>query len=282
MVPGKSRLGGLAVGVPGTVAGIFAVHERFGTMPMEQILQPVIDLARNGFVVSENQQETFEEYRDLFLEVNNDTILFARNYLAGDTLKNFALANTLERLVENGRKEFYSGITARKLIANLEEQGGIITLEDLADYKVAWREPITFEYDDYNTISMSPPSSGGIVLAQIMNSIESFPLKEYGHNSGKYIQVLTEAEKRAYADRSFFLGDPDFVAIPVDTLISEHYLKNRMQNFSFKKATPSSEIEHGGFSDYESNETTHYSIVDQFGNAVAVTTTLNGAYGSKV
>ena len=278
----KSRLGGLAVGVPGTVAGIFAVHNRFGTIPMEQLLQPVIELAKNGFVVSESQQENFEEYRNLFIEVNEDTILFARDYRTGDTLKNVALANTLERLVENGREEFYSGTTAKKLVDYLEEQSGIITLEDLADYEVAWREPITFKYQDYNIISMSPPSSGGIVLAQIMNSIEPFPLEEYGHNSVKYIQVLTEAEKRAYADRSFFLGDPDFVTIPVDTLISEQYLKDRMKNFSFKKATPSSEIEHGEIPGYESNETTHYSIVDQFGNAVAVTTTLNGAYGSKV
>lgn len=278
----KSRFGAHAVGVPGTVAGIFKVHERFGTMPIAEILKPVIRLAENGFVVTENQEQTLRRYRDDFLDVNRDTILFAKNYEAGDTLRNLALAGTLQRLVKNGREEFYEGATAKELVSFLQSYGGIMTLEDLEKYEARWREPVTFDYKNLKVISMSPPSSGGIVLAQIMKMIEPYPLKSYGHNSSKYIQLLTEAERRAYADRSFFLGDPDFVEIPTDVLKSVEYLHGRMENFSFENATPSSEIDHGVIPGYESEETTHYSIVDQYGNAIAVTTTLNGAYGSKL
>ena len=160
--------------------------------------------------------------------------------------------------------------------------GGIMTLEDLGKYEAKWRTPITFKYDDLRVISMSPPSSGGICLAQIMNGIEAYDLHTFGHNSTKTIQVITEAERRAYADRSFFLGDPDFVKIPIKTLISKAYTNGRMDNFSFEKATKSNDVTHGTIEMIESDETTHYSIVDQFGNAVSVTTTINGAYGSKL
>jgi gamma-glutamyltranspeptidase/glutathione hydrolase len=168
------------------------------------------------------------------------------------------------------------------LVDFIKSKNGIISMKDLSIYEAEWRDPIVFDYKDLRVISMSPPSSGGICLAQILKSIEKFPLKEYGHNSVKAIQVITEAERRAYADRSHFLGDPDFVDIPVDTLISEHYLKGRMDNFSFDKATLSASIDSGSIPGYESPETTHYSIVDQLGNAVAVTTTLNGSFGSKL
>lgn len=278
----KSRLGGLAVGVPGTVAGIFAVHKKFGSMPIEQILEPVIALAENGYVVTQKQQASLERFRDVFIEINKDTILYARTYSAGDTIKNRALANTLERMMEHGRQEFYKGETAEKLVSYLQKRGGIITMEDLAAYEAKWRDPIEFEYNDLKVISMSPPSSGGIVLAQIMQMIEPYPIDEYGHNSLKTIQVITEAERRAYADRSFYLGDPDFVDIPAKTLTSEEYLHNRMDSFTFGQATPSSELSYGVIPGYESSETTHYSIVDQFGNVIAVTTTINGAYGSKL
>ena len=280
--PQKSRFGALAVGVPGNIAGIFEAHAQFGTLPVEQILQPVIDLSRNGFVISENQEQSFNSYRRQMLEINHDTILFAQPHRAGDTIRNLALANTLERIVKNGRSEFYEGETAQKLISFLQENGGIITLEDLKKYEAQWREPVTFSYKDLTVISMSPPSSGGIALAQIMKMIEPYPLKEYKHNSSDYIQVLTEAERRAYADRSYYLGDPDFVEIPTSKLISVEYLHSRMDNFNPEKATPSSELNPGSIPGYESNETTHYSIVDPFGNAIAVTTTLNGAYGSKL
>jgi gamma-glutamyltranspeptidase/glutathione hydrolase len=168
------------------------------------------------------------------------------------------------------------------MVAYLQERGGIMTVDDLKAYEAQWRTPVTFNYDNLRVISMSPPSSGGVCLAQIMEMIEPYDVSTLGHNSEKTIQVITEAERRAYADRSFYLGDPDFVHIPLDTLISDTYAKNRMDKFSWDKATPSSEVSHGDLPGYESMETTHYSIVDQFGNAIAVTTTLNGAYGSKL
>lgn len=282
VVPERSRLGGMAVGVPGTVAGIFAVHERFGSLPIEQILTPVIELAEEGFVVSQKQEESLKNYRQLFIEVNNDTIMFARNLSSGDTLKNPALAKTLTRLANYGKKDFYEGSTARTLVSFLREKGGIIEMEDMAAYEAQWREPVYFDYKGYRVISMSPPSSGGIALAQIMKMTEPFPIKQYGHNSLKTIQVLTEAERRAYADRSYYLGDPDFVEIPTKFLTSVEYLHTRMEDFSFESATSSSELEHGIIPGAESNETTHYTVADQFGNVVSVTTTLNGAYGSKL
>jgi gamma-glutamyltranspeptidase/glutathione hydrolase len=277
-----SRYGGLAVGVPGTVAGIFAVHQKFGSLPMDTILKPVIDLARKGFIVTENQQTRLEKYRDEFLQQNKDSILFSYPHQTGDTIKNKALAATLERIIKNGRDEFYNGRTGDKLIRFLENNGGIMTKEDLKNYEVRWRDPIEVQYKDLKIISMPPPSSGGIVLGQILKMIEPYPLVEYGHNKLAYIQLLTEAERRAYADRSFYLGDPDFVEIPTDSLLSDRYLKKRMKNFNLNKATSSSEINYGKISGFESMETTHYSIVDSLGNAVSVTTTLNGAYGSKM
>ena len=278
----KSMYGPLAVGVPGTIAGIFAAHEKFGTLPINEILEPVVALAKNGFVVTEKQSKTLAHYRELLLRENKDTILFAKPYRPGDTIKNPQLAKTLERIIGNGREEFYTGETGRKMIAYLRERGGVMSMEDLLKYQAHWRDPVKLDYKDLKIISMPPPSSGGIVLGQILKMLEPFPLAEYGHNSLKTIQVVTEAERRAYADRSFYLGDPDFVDIPVDTLLSDAYLSGRMQNFSFDKATPSSSIGYGEIPGYESDETTHYSIVDKYGNAVAVTTTLNGAYGSKM
>lgn len=278
----KSKLGGLAVGVPGTVAGIFAVHEKFGSLPMEIILKPVIELAKNGYIVTEQQAERFEKFRPQFVEVNNGNSIYTEIYKAGDTLRNMALAKTLERIVEHGRFEFYGGETGEKLVQFLKENGGIITLEDLEAYDAKWREPIVFTYKDLRVISMPPPSSGGICLAQILKMVEPYPLSEYGHNSEKYIQVLAEAERRAYADRSFYLGDPDFVEIPVDSLLSDAYLSQRMSSFSFDAATPSSSVNPGVIAGYESPQTTHYSIVDTFGNAVSATTTLNSEYGSKL
>ncbi|WP_029034735.1 gamma-glutamyltransferase [Salinimicrobium terrae] len=280
--PKKSRSGGLAVGVPGTVAGIFAVHEKFGSMSMERILAPVITLAKKGFIVTPNQAASLQRHRNSIIKANGENVLFAKEREPGDTFRNHALAATLVKLSTNGRNEFYSGETAEKLVKFLQEKGGIITMEDLAAYEVQWRDPVAFQYDDLRIISMSPPSSGGIVMGQIMKMIEPYPLHEYGHNSVKGIQVITEAERRAYADRSYYLGDPDFVEIPVKKLLSQEYLENRMDNFSFDHATSSSEISHGTIPGYESMETTHYSIVDTEGNAVSVTTTLNGAYGSKL
>ncbi len=282
VIPGKSTLGVMAVGVPGSVAGVFAVHKRFGVLPFEDIIKPVIQLAKRGVIVSEKQARTIKKYQPLFLKANKNSIYLNENWKVNDTIKYPALASTLERISKNGYDEFYKGETAKRLVKFIQDNGGIITLEDLEKYDVKWRKPITFSYDNLNIISMSPPSSGGICLAQIMNGIEPYDLQKYGHNSIKTIQIITEAERRAYADRSYFLGDSDFVNVPIDTLISKNYTKHRMDNFSFDTPTKSSDLAHGNIEMIESNETTHYSIVDQFGNAVSVTTTINGAYGSKL
>ena len=278
----KSKVGALAVGVPGTVAGIFAVHEKLGSLPLEELFTPVINLANNGFVVTEQQAQRLAYFKTIFQEVNGENSIFTENYKSGDTLKNKALANTLQRILENGRSEFYRGETGKSLVDFVQSKGGIITENDLLAYEAQWREPIVFNYKDLKIISMSPPSSGGICLAQILKMIEPYPIKTYGHNSEKTIQVITEAERRAYADRSFYLGDPDFVSIPIDSLIDKNYLKKRMSNFSFDAATPSSTISYGAIYPEESTETTHYSIVDSLGNAIAVTTTLNAGFGSKL
>ncbi|MDA9976444.1 gamma-glutamyltransferase [Polaribacter sp.] len=282
VIKGKSTLGAMAVGVPGTVAGVFEVHRKFGTLSIEEILAPVIALAKRGVIVTKKQEKRIAKFQASFLKANKDTILFNKAWKEKDTIKYSALAATLSRIQKNGRDEFYKGETARRLVKFMQENGGIITLEDLEKYEPKWRVPITFTYDHLKIISMSPPSSGGICLSQIMNAIEPFNLSEFGHNTTKSIQVITEAERRAYADRSFFLGDPDFVSIPQKELISKAYSQRRMKNFSFEKATLSSEVAHGNIEIIESDETTHYAIVDQFGNAVSVTTTINGGYGSKL
>lgn len=282
VIKDKSTVGAFAVGVPGTVAGIFAAHEKFGSLPVTEILQPVIDLANNGFVITEKQQQRFTEYDSIFKAVNEKEILFSKHTKAIDTIKNLKLAETLKRIASKGKEEFYKGETAQNLVDFLSQKGGIITLEDLELYEAKWRDPIAFNYKDIKVVSMSPPSSGGICLAQIMKMIEPFDIQQYGHNSLKAIKVIVEAERRAYADRSFYLGDPDFVDIPTNHLLSDVYLQERMSDFSFKNPTISDSLSYGIIPGYESDQTTHYSIVDQFGNAVSVTTTLNGAYGSKL
>ncbi|RCT54593.1 gamma-glutamyltransferase [Winogradskyella sp. KYW1333] len=282
VIKGKSTTGSLAIGVPGTIAGIFKAQEKFGKLDVETIIQPVIELAENGYIVTEKQARRFKSKDSIFQVVNGKEILYNKNVLAGTRIQNPALANTLKRIAKNGRNEFYSGETARILVDFLKSRGSIITLDDLNKYESKWRDPITFQYDDLVITSMSPPSSGGICLSQIMTMIEPFDLADYGHNQLKTIQVLAEAEKRAYADRSYYLGDPDFIEIPTETLMSQVYLEQRMKDFSFNRATPADSISHGKIIGYESEETTHYSIVDQFGNAIAVTTTLNAGFGSKV
>lgn len=281
-IPSLSRKGSLAVGVPGTIAGMFEVHKKFGTLPISELMQPSIDLAKEGFQVSTSQANMLNTMQTIFLEVNKDSILYSRKFNPGDTIRNLALAKTLVRISTKGASEFYEGKTGQTLVNFISENGGIINLEDLKQYEAVWRTPVEVDYKNLKIISMPPPSSGGIVLGQILKMVEDFDLKSLGHNSSKYIQVLTEAERRAYADRSFYLGDPDFVSIPRDSLLDDDYLERRMQEFSFETATSSEEIAHGKIQGFESEETTHYSIVDQYGNALAATTTLNGAYGSKL
>ena len=278
----KSKTGGLAVGVPGTIAGIFKAHQKFGSLPMQSILRPVILLAKNGFKITEKQAKQFNDHRAVFKQVNQENSIFTKKFKVGDVFKNEALANTLQQISDNGRKAFYQGDIAKTLVAFLQKNKSIISLKDLENYQAIWREPIVFNYKDLRIISMSPPSSGGICMAQILKTTANYPIAVYGHNTTKTIQVLVEAQRRAYADRSHYLGDPDFINIPVDSLLSDAYLKNRMDSFSFDGATPSHQIKHGNIQAPESKETTHYSIVDSYGNAIAVTTTLNASFGSKL
>lgn len=277
-----STKGALASGVPGTIAGIFEAQAKFGKLSPAEILQPVIDLARNGFVITPRQAERLQRSREDFISENGPNTFFAKEINSGDTLQIPVLAATLERIAKNGRDEFYKGETAKILAKHIQSKGGIISEEDLATYEAKWRDPLVFPYRDLKIISMAPPSSGGVTLAQIFGMIETHDLKGFGHHSSEYIQILVEAERRAYADRNYYLGDPDFSKIPVDQLLDKDYLKSRMESFNFKQATKSEDITKGKIVFAESMETTHYSIVDTEGNAVSVTTTLNGAYGSKV
>lgn len=277
-----STKGALASGVPGTIAGVFAAQQKFGKLSPSEILEPVIQLAENGFLVTQAQADRLNRSRQTFIEVNGPETFFANEIQAGDTLKIPVLAQTLKRIAQNGRDEFYKGETAKILAKHMQEKGGIITEEDLASYGAVWRDPVDFTYRGHRVISMAPPSSGGMTLAQILKMLEPYNLTELGHHSPEYIQLVVEAERRAYADRNFYLGDPDFVQIPVNKLLDKDYLKSRMESFSFDQATKSEDISEGKIEFAESMETTHYSIVDAEGNAVSVTTTLNGAYGSKV
>jgi gamma-glutamyltranspeptidase/glutathione hydrolase len=281
VIKGKSTETALAIGIPGTIAGVFAVHKKYGTMPISKILEPVIALAERGVIVTKKQEKSLSDYHDKIVKINGEDSPASKTYKENDTIKYPALAKTLRRIQKKGRNEFYKGETAKILVDYLHKKGGIITMNDLAKYEAKWRKPLQFTYKDLKITSMSPPSSGGICLAQILKMLEPYDLAKMGHNSPEAIQVIVEAERRAYADRSYFLGDPDFVKIPIKELMNETYLRDRMSNFNPEKATLSTEIKEGKVNYAESTETTHYSIVDQFGNAIAATTTLNDGYGSK-
>lgn len=274
--------GALSIGVPGSLAAIFEIHRKYGSLPIKDLFQPSIDLAKRGVVITNKDKNSIDYYREVIVKISGEKTLYNQTFDVGDTIKYLALANTLKRICRKGEKEFYKGRTAKKLAAFIQSKGGILSMEDLKKYKTVWRKPINFQYKDLNIISMAPPSSGGITLGQIMKMIEPFPLNSYLYNDTKYIQLISEAERRAYADRNYFLGDPDFVKIPVKELLDTQYLNKRMQSFSFDNPTPSSEVSHGETQIVESDETTHFSIIDAFGNAVSVTTTLNGAFGSKL
>ena len=283
VIADKSTLGALAVGVPGTIAGIFEVYQKFGSLPIGELIQPAIDLARKGVLITELQANFYMNKNvELIKQANNYVTPFENGWKAGERFKYEELAQTLERIRDNGSYEFYNGETAKRIVSYVQELGGILSLDDLRNYRAQWRKPITFTYKDYTISSMPLPSSGGICLAQILKSVEPYNIGQYPHNGEQYIQLLVEAERRAYADRAYYMGDADFVKVPTQQLLSPDYLKERMSSFSWDKASKSTEIAHGKIVGYESDETTHYSIVDRFGNAVAVTTTLNTNYGSKV
>ena len=277
-----SRVGSLSIGVPGTVAGLFTTYEKFGSLPLESIFRPAIRLAEKGFRVTKRQAESLNRYREQVLSLNDQIKEFESKFEEGDLFINKPLAKTLKILLKNGKDEFYKGSISEQIVNYLKSRNGIIEKKDFEDYEPVWRDPIVFNYKDLEIISMGPPSSGGVVLGQIFKMLDNFDLSEIRHNDANYIKLLTEIEKRAFADRSKYLGDPDFNYIPVNEMFDQSYLDSKISDFSFEKSTKSVDIFPGLIILNESNETTHYSIVDQFGNAVAVTTTLNGSYGSKL
>ena len=282
VIPGKSTVGGLAVGIPGAVAGILEVHRKLGSLPLAELIQPAIALAENGYVVSAKQAKSYNCYSKQFTAVNGKVTLYAKGYKEGDVVKNIPLANALKEIAAKGNAGFYQGWVAEAMVAKTQATGGILSLDDLKVYEPKWRDPLKFSYKELELISMAPPSSGGICLGQMLKMIEPYDLNQMGHNSVESMHLMVEAERRSYADRSHFLGDPDFVDVPQDHLMNEEYLLDRMVNYSPEKATSSADVSHGNIIVVESDETTHFSILDSMGNAVAVTTTLNGAYGSKV
>lgn len=276
--------GHLAAGVPGTVDGMVKVHEKFGFLPWAELVQPAIDLAANGVVLTEKEANGLNSSKASFLKNNKHIPYLVRDAIwqAGDTLRHLDLARTLTRIRDKGRDGFYAGETADLLVQEMQRSNGIISHQDLQNYAAVWRKPVTGLYKNYRVISMAPPSSGGVALLQLLKMVEPYDLNRYGWQSAQIVQLMTEAERRVYADRATFMGDPDFVQVPVQELLDEGYLKQRMVNVDLAKATPSADVKAGEVPIYESEQTTHFSIVDPLGNAVSVTTTLNGRYGSKV
>ena len=282
VIKNKSTLGGLSVGVPGTIAGLFEVHDKLCSMSFEDLIQPAINLARNGFIVTENQANSLNNYQKDFISLNGKETFYAGEFNKGDKIINYNIAETLEKIKLYGRDGFYKGTIAEKIIQTVKSSGGIMTLEDLKNYNAVWREPLSFKYKNLKIHSMGLPSSGGICLAQILSMIEPYNISQYSPQSNEAVQIIVESERRSFADRSKFLGDPDFNDVPVDLLLDKSYLKKRMSSFSFNNATSSRDLNPGNIIWQESDQTTHYSIIDLEGNAVSVTTTLNGNYGSKL
>lgn len=272
--------GHLSAGVPGTVAGLFA-SMKYAKLPFRKLIQPAIDLAEKGFVITEAQAKSFNGTKEDFIKLNTTTPVFVKDVLwkAGDTLIQKDLANTLKRIRDNGQKGFYDGETARLIVEEMKKGNGIITEKDLKNYKAKTRTPVVFSYRGHTIITMPLPSSGGVILQQMLKMIEKYNVAAMKFESPQSVQLMTEIERRAYADRANFLGDPDFVKVPVKTLVSDKYLTQRMKDYEPGKAGTSTEIKAGNIK--ESEQTTHLSVIDKDGNAVSVTTTLNNGYGSK-
>ena len=288
--PGLSLSGHLASGVPGSVDGMVEAHKRFGKLPWAQVLQPAVDLAANGFALTERDARGLNGIKTDLNTINPGKTYFLKSSSPADTLRwqkgdllvQADLAKTLQRVQQQGRAGFYEGETARLLAGEMRLGNGLVTEEDLKSYHAVWRDPIRATYKNYNVITMPPTSSGGVALVQMMRFTEPYPLRRWGWNRDSTVQVMIEAERRVYADRAKFLGDPDFIKVPTDKLMSVEYLKSRWTDFAFTKATDSKAIKGGMIPGYESLETTHFSVVDKDGNAVSITTTLNGGYGSRV
>ena len=277
----KSQNGQLSSGVPGTVAGLFACY-KYAKLPFEKLIQPAIDLAENGFAIGEREARALNGLQDELKQYNTVMTVFVKdNWKSGDTLIQTDLANTLKRIRDNGAAGFYEGETARLIVEEMKRGGGIISYDDLKKYTAKKREPHIFDYKGYKIVSMPMPSSGGLLLNQMMKMIEDRNIAAMGFQSVQAVQLMTEVERRAFADRGEYMGDADFYKVPVKALTSKKYLEERMKDYDPAKASISTTIKPGQASMYESTETTHFNVIDKDGNAVAVTTTLNDSYGSK-
>lgn len=278
-----SQNGRLAVGIPGSVAGFYATLKHCN-LPMNQLIQPAIDLAEQGFAITEREANLLNSLQNEFLKHNISKTAFVKNekWKAGDLLVQKELAETLKRIQKDGMKGFYEGKTAELIVAEMKRGNGIISLKDLKNYKVAERKPMKFDYKGHEIVTMPLPSSGGIILAQMLKMSSFENIEKYQHNSAKAVQIMIEAERRAFADRAEYMGDPAFINDKTAMLISDDYLKSRWKSYNPNQATRSGDVGKIINPTKESTETTHISVVDKDGNAAAVTTTLNGLYGSKV
>ena len=281
-----SRFSHLAAGVPGTVAGLAMALEKYGTISLKEAMAPAITLAEEGFIVTPRFSNGLKKREKRLKKWASSKKIFYKAdgsyYEPGDLFIQKDLAATLNRISQNGIREFYEGRTAELLVAEMAKHGGLITMDDMKNYSPGFRTPVHGNYRGYDIYSMSPPSSGGAHVVQILNILEGYPVSEYGHNSAKTIHLMAEAMKRAYADRSFYLGDEDFIKVPLKGLTSKKYAAALRGGIDTEKATPSSTIAPGKPLPYESNETTHFSIVDKYGNAVSNTYTINFSYGSGI
>ncbi len=284
VIPRLSIDGHLASGVPGSVAGMDAAFTRYSQLKdFAALIDPAIALARDGFQISQQQADGLNRTREAFIKLNTTTPAFVKNteWKAGDLLVQTELAKTLTRIRDQGAAGFYEGETADLIVAEMKAGGGIISHQDLKDYEAIWRQPLVSTYKEYGIISMPPPSSGGLALAQLLKMVAPYPIRTYGFQSAEAIHLMAEAERRVYADRATYLGDSDFVTVPIRSLIDDNYLKNRMMDFDPNRANASEMVGAGLVTPVESEETTHFCIVDAAGNAVSLTTTLNGGYGAK-
>ena len=280
----RSKIGHLASGVPGSVDGMVKIYEKFGTINWDELIDPSIEVARNGFMVTKKQARGLNNVKESLLSANDHSISFVKEteWEEGNLLVQENLALTLEEIKSSKRDGFYKGKVAQLIINEMNSGTGIISQTDLDNYSSIWRDPIIGYFKNHKIISMGPPSSGGIALVQLLNGAEQLETKKYNHNSLEYINTITEIESRVYADRAAHLGDPDYYNVPQKSLLNKDYMYNRFNEIESTIKTPSSEIKEGSFDINESMETTHFSIVDKFGNAISITTTINGAYGSKV
>jgi gamma-glutamyltranspeptidase / glutathione hydrolase len=279
----KSVFGHLASGVPGSVAGMYEAYQKYSKLKdWAALINPAIDIAEKGVGLTSKEAISFNEDDTIFTRVNGrKTVFNSKVWSPGDILIQKELATTLKAIRNNGPDGFYKGAVADLIIKEMKSGGGIITKEDLTNYKAVWRTPVESTYKGYKVVGMPPPSSGGIALVQLLKSIEAYDIKSMGYHSPEMIHLMVEAERRVFADRSTHLGDSDFYNVPQKYLVDSNYIASRMKSFDNSKASPSESIKAGVF-DKESEQTTHFSIVDQFGNAVSITTTLNGGYGSYV